>query len=182
MRTTTMKSLHLIPLATTAVLLASCTHASAPPAITSTPSTTGAEASHLEVLRAGSRPAMAGPPANFTGRAVVTPLFSPTPHTRAAGASVTFDPGARSAWHSHPAGQTLIITEGAGWVQEWGRERVELRVGDVVWTPPGVKHWHGATQTAGMTHIAIQEAVNGSVVTWMEHVSDAQYESGSATP
>jgi gentisate 1,2-dioxygenase len=88
---------------------------------------------------------------------------------------VTFEPGARTAWHTHPAGQTLIFTIGAGWVQEWGGEKVEVHAGDVERTPPDVKHWHGATATEGMTHIAIQEAVNGSAVAWLEHVSDKQY-------
>ena len=96
------------------------------------------------------------------------PLFAATDHTRATGGHVTFEPGARTAWHTHPAGQTLIVTSGIGWVQQWGGEKREIRPGDVIWTPPGVKHWHGATATNGMSHIAIQEQVDGKVVDWME--------------
>ena len=129
----------------------------------------------MEISPAGSRAPTQGASANFTGSVTVTPLFSATPHTRAAGASVTFEPGARSAWHSHPAGQTLIVTAGTGWIQQWGGQKRELRPGDVVWTPPGVKHWHGGTATEGLTHIAIQEHVDGKVVYWMEPVSDEQY-------
>lgn len=106
---------------------------------------------------------------------MVDPLFAATANTRATGGHVTFEPGARSAWHTHPAGQTLIVTSGIGWVQQWGGERREIKPGDVIWTPPGVKHWHGATATNGMRHIAIQEQVDGKVVDWMEQVSDEQY-------
>lgn len=102
----------------------------------------------MEISAAGSRAEAKGDAANFTGSVTIAPLFSATPPTRASGASVTFDPGARSAWHSHPAGQTLIVTAGTGWIQQWGGTKRELKVGDVVWTPPGVKHWHGATSTA----------------------------------
>jgi quercetin dioxygenase-like cupin family protein len=91
---------------------------------------------------------------------------------------VSFEPCARSAWHTHPAGQTLIVTSGVGWIQEWGGQKREIRAGDVIWTPPGAKHWHGATAASPMTHIAIQEHVNGKVVDWMEQVSDEQYRSG----
>jgi quercetin dioxygenase-like cupin family protein len=122
-----------------------------------------------------ARPSTNGPAENFTGSVLVEPLFAPTAHTRGSAASVTFSPCARSAWHSHPAGQTLIVTSGRGWVQEWGGSRKEIKVGDVIWTPPGVKHWHGATAGDEMTHIAIQEQVQGKVVDWMEHVSDEQY-------
>jgi quercetin dioxygenase-like cupin family protein len=111
----------------------------------------------------------------FTGNVSITPLFDGTPHTLAAGMSVAFEPGARTAWHAHPAGQTLIVTEGTGWVQEWGGVKHELRAGDVVWTPPGVRHWHGATADDAMTHIAVIEHVNGKVVDWFEHVSDETY-------
>ncbi len=134
-----------------------------------------AHAQQIEVAPIGARPSEVGSAQYFTGSAVIDPLFAATPHTRAAGVQVTFAPGARSAWHSHPAGQTLIVTSGTGWVQEWGGRRREIRPGDVVWTPPGVKHWHGATEANGMSHIALQEAVNGEVVRWMEHVTDAQY-------
>jgi quercetin dioxygenase-like cupin family protein/quinol monooxygenase YgiN len=139
------------------------------------PSATTGE--HLEISRAGARPSVKGAAESFTGSVVVTPLFQATAHARASGASVAFEPGARSAWHSHPAGQTLIVTSGMGWVQEWGGTKQELHPGDVVWTPPGVKHWHGATLSSAMTHTAIQEQLNGKVVDWMEPVSDEQYES-----
>jgi quercetin dioxygenase-like cupin family protein/uncharacterized protein (DUF1330 family)/quinol monooxygenase YgiN len=137
------------------------------------PSVTAGE--HLEISRAGSRPSTKGASGNFTGSVEVTPLFQTTAHTRASGASVAFQPGARSAWHSHPAGQTLVVTSGMGWVQEWGGPKQELHPSDVVWTPPGVKHWHGATPSSAMTHTAIQEHVNGKVVDWLEPVSDEQY-------
>lgn len=129
----------------------------------------------VDVTRNGSQPAVNGSDVNFTGHVVVQPLFGATEHTRASAGQVTFAPGARSAWHSHLAGQHLIVTSGVGWVQAWGGEKQEIRPGDVVWTPPGVKHWHGATFTNGMTHIAMQEQVNGKNVDWMEHVTETQY-------
>lgn len=129
----------------------------------------------IAVTPVEARPSEIGPAQYFTGSVVIDPLFAATEHTRAGGARVTFAPGARSAWHTHPAGQTLIVTSGTGWVQEWGGQRREIRQGDVVWTPPGVKHWHGGTAANGMSHVAIQEAVNGQVVRWMEHVGDEQY-------
>jgi quercetin dioxygenase-like cupin family protein len=106
----------------------------------------------------------------------VDPLFDAHEPARVRGASVTFEPGAPTAWHTHPLGQTLIVTSGLGWVQRWGGPIEEIRPGDVVWFPPGEKHWHGATATSAMTHIAIQEALNGSPVDWMEKVSDEQYQ------
>ena len=102
-------------------------------------------------------------------------LFDANDHSRTAGGQVTFSPGARSAWHTHPGGQTLIVTSGVGWVEEWDGQKREIRPGDVVWTPPGVKHWHGAAQGSEMTHIAITEVVDGQTVEWMEKVSDAEY-------
>ncbi|MCA9514908.1 MAG: cupin domain-containing protein [Myxococcales bacterium] len=129
----------------------------------------------LAVSPVGERAPFDGPETWFTGSARVTPLFDPRPSRHAGAASVSFAPGARTAWHSHPAGQTLVITDGTGWVQAWGGERVRVHAGDVVWTPPGVKHWHGATAGEGMRHIALQEAVDGRVVDWMEPVTDAQY-------
>ncbi|MGH7572339.1 MAG: (R)-mandelonitrile lyase [Gemmatimonadota bacterium] len=132
----------------------------------------------MAIMPNGSRPSERGSADNFTGSAIITPLFSATEATRAMGALVTFEPGARTAWHSHPAGQVLIVTSGMGWVQEWGGDRREIDPGDVIWTPPGVKHWHGATATNGMSHIAIQEMVEGRVVEWMEHVGDEQYHGG----
>jgi quercetin dioxygenase-like cupin family protein len=136
----------------------------------------------ITITPRAARPSTKGPAENFTGSVRVEPLFAPTAHTRGAAASVTFSPCARSAWHSHPAGQTLIVTSGRGWVQEWGGSRRDITVGDVIWTPPGVKHWHGATATDEMTHIAIQEQVQGRVVDWMEHVSDEQYGHSTCAP
>jgi len=129
----------------------------------------------VEIQRTGSQPSNKGPAEWFTGSVRIDPLFDAKPPARAAAASVTFEPGARTAWHTHPAGQRLIVTAGAGWVQQWGGEIQEIRPGDVVLIPPGEKHWHGATPTTGMTHIAIQETVDGKVVNWMEHVTDQQY-------
>lgn len=131
----------------------------------------------MEIKRNGSQPSAKGPDEYFTGTVRIDPLFEAPDPARARGASVTFDPGARSAWHRHPLGQTLIVTSGCGWVQSEGGPKVEIRPGDVVWCPPNERHWHGATPTTAMTHIAIQEALDGKVVEWMEKVSDEQYES-----
>jgi quercetin dioxygenase-like cupin family protein len=130
----------------------------------------------MEIKRNGSQPSGKGPEEYFTGNVRIDPLFEAPDPARARGASVTFEPGARSAWHTHPLGQTLIVTSGCGWVQSEGRPKVEIRPGDVVWCPPNERHWHGATPTTAMTHIAIQEALDGKVVEWMEKVSDEQYE------
>jgi len=129
----------------------------------------------MEIKRNGSRPSGKGPEAWFTGAVRIDPLFQPDERTRAAAASVTFEPGARTAWHTHPLGQTLIVTAGCGWAQHEGGPIEEIRPGDVVWFPPNEKHWHGATASTAMTHIAIQEQLDGRVVEWMEHVSDEQY-------
>lgn len=129
----------------------------------------------LTILRGGSRPSAKGPADWFTGAVRIDPLFQAPDPARTGGAHVTFEPGARTAWHTHPLGQTLIITSGLGWVQRDGGAIEEIRPGDVVWFPPGLKHWHGATPSTAMTHIAIQESLNGSPVTWMEQVSDEQY-------
>jgi quercetin dioxygenase-like cupin family protein len=129
----------------------------------------------MDITRIGSQPSGKGPGDWFTGTVRIDPLFQAKAPARAAGASVTFEPGARTAWHTHPLGQTLIITAGCGWVQQEGGPVEEVRPGDVVWFPPGVKHWHGATPTTAMTHIAIQEGLDGKVVDWLEHVSDEQY-------
>ena len=139
-----------------------------------------ARAQRMEISPRQSRPAARGAAETFTGTVSVTPLFSATDATRGTGGQVTFEPGARSAWHTHPAGQTLIVIAGSGWVQEWSAPKREMKAGDVIWTPPGVKHWHGATETASVTHIAIQENVKGKNVDWMEHVTDAQYGSALA--
>ncbi len=129
----------------------------------------------MEIKRGGSQPSRKGPAEYFSGSVRVDPLFEAPAPARVSGGSVTFEPGARSAWHTHPLGQTLIITSGLGWVQREGGEIEQVRSGDVVWFPPGEKHWHGATPTTAMTHIAIQESLNGKNVGWMEKVSDDQY-------
>jgi len=133
----------------------------------------------MEIKRIGSQSSGVGPGDWFTGSVRIDPLFQAPDPARVQGASVTFNPGARTAWHTHPLGQTLIVTAGCGWVQRWDGPIEEIRPGDVVWFEPGEKHWHGATATMGMTHIAVQEKLDGKVVDWMEHVSDAQYLAGS---
>jgi quercetin dioxygenase-like cupin family protein len=129
----------------------------------------------MEIKRSGSQPSGKGSADYFTGSVRIDPLFQAPDPARVRGASVTFEPGARTAWHTHPLGQTLIVTAGCGWVQREGGPVEEIRPGDVVWFSPGEKHWHGAAPTTAMTHIAIQEALNGKVVDWMEKVNDAQY-------
>jgi quercetin dioxygenase-like cupin family protein len=129
----------------------------------------------MDIKRSGSQPSGKGPSDYFTGAVRVDPLFEAPEPARVRGALVTFEPGARTAWHTHPLGQTLIITSGAGRVQRWAGPIEEIRPGDVVWFPPGEKHWHGASPATAMSHIAIQEALNGSPVDWMEQVSDQQY-------
>jgi quercetin dioxygenase-like cupin family protein len=129
----------------------------------------------MEIKRSGSTPSGKGPADWFTGTVRIDPLFSPPEPSQVLGALVTFEPGARTAWHTHPLGQTLIVTAGLGWAQQDGGPVQEIRPGDVVWFPPGERHWHGASPTAAMSHVAIQEKQNGSPVTWMEHVTDDQY-------
>jgi len=129
----------------------------------------------MEIKRIGSQPSRSAPAEYFTGNVRIDPLFQAPDPARAAAGSVTFEPGARTAWHTHPLGQTLIITSGCGWVQREGGQIEEIRPGDIVWFPPGEKHWHGATPTTGMTHTAIQESLNGKNVDWMEQVSNEQY-------
>jgi len=138
-------------------------------------SSASARSIEMEITRAGSQPSRKGPADWFTGAARIDPLFEATDPARVQGACVTFEPGARTAWHTHPLGQTLIVTSGLGWVQREGGRIEEIRPGDVVWFAPDEKHWHGATPTTGMTHIAIQEKLGSKVVDWMEHVSDEQY-------
>jgi quercetin dioxygenase-like cupin family protein len=130
----------------------------------------------MDLTRSGSQPSGKGPDAYFTGNVRIDPLFQAPDPARARGASVTFEPGARTAWHTHPLGQTLIVTSGCGWVQSEGGPKMEIRPGDVAWCPPHEKHWHGATPTTALTHIAIQEALDGKVVEWMEKVTDEQYQ------
>ena len=129
----------------------------------------------MDIKRCGSQPSGQGPTEYFTGAVRVDPLHDAPDPARVSVAVVTFEPGARTAWHTHPLGQNLIVVSGFGWVQRWGGPREEIRPGDVVWFAPGEKHWHGATATTAMTHIAVQEALNGSPVDWLEHVSDEQY-------
>jgi len=131
----------------------------------------------MEIRRSGSQPSSKGPADWFTGLVRIDPLFEAPEPARVRSASVTFEPDARTAWHTHPLGQTLIVTSGLGWTQCWGGPKEEIRPGDVIWCPPGVKHWHGATPTTAMSHIAIQEALDGKVVEWMEQVSDEHYRS-----
>jgi quercetin dioxygenase-like cupin family protein len=130
----------------------------------------------MDIKRAGSQPSSKGPADWFTGTVRVDPLFPARDPARAAGASVTFEPGARTAWHTHPLGQTLIVVFGVGRAQRWGGPIEEIRPGDVISFSPGEKHWHGASPTTAMTHIAIQEQLDGKAVEWMEHVSDEQYQ------
>jgi quercetin dioxygenase-like cupin family protein len=129
----------------------------------------------MDIKRVGSQPSGEGPAEYFSGTVRIDPLFDRNDPARAAGASVTFEPRARTAWHTHPLGQTLILTAGCGRVQRWGGPIEEIHAGDVVLIAPGEKHWHGATPTSAMTHIAIQEKLNGKNVDWMEKVSDEQY-------
>jgi quercetin dioxygenase-like cupin family protein len=130
----------------------------------------------MVIKRNGSQPSTKGPVDYFTGVVRVDPLFDAPEPARVLGASVTFEPGARTAWHTHPLGQTLIVTAGCGWAQRKGEPVEEIRPGDIIWFPPGEKHWHGATATTAMTHIAVQEKLNGKAVDWMEQVSDEQYQ------
>ncbi len=132
----------------------------------------------MDIKRSGSQPSTKGSAEYFTGTVRIDPLFKPNDPARAFGASVTFEPVARTAWHTHPLGQNLIVTAGCGLVQRWGDPIEEIRTGDVVWIPPGEKHWHGATATTAMTHIAIQEQSDGKTVDWMEKVSEEQYQWG----
>lgn len=132
------------------------------------------EAQELRVTRAGSQPSRKGPAETFTGSVRVDPLFQAPAPARASGAYVTFEPGARTAWHIHPLGQTLVVTAGVGRVQRWGGAVEEIRPGDVVWIPPGLKHWHGASPATAMTHVAIQEQLDGKAVEWLEQVTDEQ--------
>jgi quercetin dioxygenase-like cupin family protein len=129
----------------------------------------------MEIKRISSQASTKGPADWFTGTVRIDPLFQATAPARVVGASVTFEPGARTAWHTHPLGQTLLVISGCGWAQREGGPIEEIRPGDVVWFSPGEKHWHGATAKTAMTHIAIQEALDGKAVDWMEKVSDVQY-------
>jgi quercetin dioxygenase-like cupin family protein len=129
----------------------------------------------MEITRIGSQPSSKGPGDWFTGSVRIDPLFQPNKPARAAAANVTFEPGARTAWHTHPLGQMLIVTSGCGRAQRWDGPIEQIQPGDVIWFPPGEKHWHGASPTTALTHIAIQEQLDGKMVDWLEQVSDEQY-------
>ena len=135
----------------------------------------GRNAGTISVVRSGTQPSRKAPAENFTGAVRIDPLFQASEPARTSAASVTFEPGARSAWHTHPLGQTLIVTAGVGRIQRWGGPREDIRPGDVIWIPPGQKHWHGGAPTTAMTHIAVQEQIAFKNVDWMEKVSDEQY-------
>ncbi|MNH07521.1 Cupin domain protein [compost metagenome] len=130
----------------------------------------------MSVVRNGEQAAIMGAPGNFVGNARIDPLFPVRAPSKVSAGAVTFQPGARSVWHTHPLGQTLVVTAGMGWIQQENGEKIVIKPGDVIWTPPGVKHWHGATATTGMSHIAIQESLDGKNVEWLEPVTEAQYE------
>ncbi|MPS69511.1 MAG: cupin domain-containing protein [Novosphingobium sp.] len=134
----------------------------------------------MKLIRNGTQPSIKGPADWFTGNVRIDSPFQGEAPARAGGAIVTFEPGARTAWHTHPLGQTLLVTSGCGWTQCEGEDIVLIRAGDVVWCPPGHKHWHGATPTTAMTHIAIAEMLDGRAVDWLEHVTDEQYLAGPA--
>jgi quercetin dioxygenase-like cupin family protein len=136
----------------------------------------GASTAGQEITRAGAQPSAAGPAEYFTGRVRVDPVWPANEHINGSGGLVTFEPGARSAWHTHPKGQRLVVLSGVGLTQEWGKTAQVIRPGDVVWCPPGVKHWHGAAPTTAMTHLAVSGTADGKAVDWLEKVSDAQYQ------
>ncbi|MFT4066726.1 cupin domain-containing protein [Paraburkholderia sp.] len=141
----------------------------------STEPQTGKRADAQQITRAGEQPSAPGPADYFTSRVRIDPVWPADQHINASGGLVTFEPGARSAWHTHPAGQRLVVISGVGLTQEWGKPVQVIRPGDVVWCPPGVKHWHGAAPGTAMTHLAVTGTVDGKNVTWMEKVTDEQY-------
>ena len=172
----------LIATATTLSLLASASAQTNQAGATSGPGVAQAPGSQsIRIMRSGSQPSRQGPAENFTGSVRVDPLFQAPPPARASGSLVTFEPGARTAWHTHPLGQVLIVTAGVGRVQRWGDAIEEIRQGDVVWIPPGQKHWHGAAPGSSMAHIALSESLDGNSVKWTEKVSEAQYDAPAST-
>jgi quercetin dioxygenase-like cupin family protein len=168
----------VISLSLLTLISAQANQAGAASGSSAAPTASVQDAQAIHITRSGSQPSQQGGAENFTGSVRIDPLFQANAPSRTAGARVTFEPGARTAWHTHPLGQILIVTAGAGRVQRWGGPIEEIRQGDVVWTPPGQKHWHGASPTTAMTHIAIQEQLDGKVVEWLEQVSDEQYRAG----
>lgn len=168
--------MRIIVAAILSVTLGSTASAETGPGKSGTVAANGAVTPAMVVSRAGTQASSQGPEQYFTGTVRIDPLFGMhPPSSSTTSAAVTFEPGARSAWHTHPAGQILIVTSGVGRVQQWGRQVQEIRPGDVIWTPPGVKHWHGAAPTTAMTHLSIFDSVNGKNADWMEKVSDEQY-------
>ena len=169
------------PLTGTAISLLALASASAYPdeAVSSQaaprPAASSEHSQSMIITRNGSQPSSKGAAQYFTGSVRIDPLFQPKEPSRTSVAYVTFEPGARTAWHTHPRGQILIVTSGTGWVQQEGGEKQEIKPGDVIWTPPGVKHWHGASATTATTHTAITEGLDGKNVEWMERVGDEQY-------
>ncbi|HTF61808.1 MAG TPA: cupin domain-containing protein [Edaphobacter sp.] len=155
------------PVAVSALLLLSVVITGVAAAQTSVP--------QITITPIAAQKVITGSPKRFTGSVRVQSLFDPIDPSRTSGGAVTFQPGARSAWHTHPLGQILIVTDGVGWIQQWGGPVQVIRKGDVVWIPPGIKHWHGATPTTAMTHIAVQENLNGVAVNWLEQVTNEQY-------
>lgn len=129
----------------------------------------------IRITHSGASPSTQGSTQRFSGQVRIDMMFQSSPPSRMSGGAITFEPGARTAWHTHPLGQTLIVTSGRGWIQQWDAEKQEMATGDIVSIPPGVKHWHGATPTTGMSHIALQEALDGTNVNWLEQVTDEQF-------
>ncbi len=150
-------------------------HAQTRPTQAASPAVSAQDSRSITITRSASLQPSKGSAERFTGSVQIEELFPANDPSRTSGGKVTFEPGARSAWHAHPLGQILIVTDGTGWIQNWGGQIEEIRKGDVIWIPPGVKHWHGATPNTAMTHIAIQEQLNGKAVEWMEKVTDEQY-------
>ena len=155
--------------------------AGAPSASEAPQTSASQDAQRIKITRSGTHSPTQAPAEHFIGSATIDRFLVEHGPSHTSGASVAFEPGARTAWHSHPLGQTLIVTAGVGWVQQWGGEVQEIRQGDIVWIPPGVKHWHGATASTSMTHIGIQESLDGKAVEWMEQVSDQQYRNSQST-
>ncbi|MBT2304667.1 cupin domain-containing protein [Variovorax paradoxus] len=162
-------------LAAVSLIGAAVAQTSPAPATGSAPAASSVAPQGMSISRNGTRPSAPGPAQFFAGTARIDPLFPVNAPSRMSGASVTFEPGARSNWHTHPLGQVLVVTAGFGLAQQWGKAIQELRPGDVLWCPPGVKHWHGASPTTSLTHMALQESLDGKNVEWLEAVTDQQY-------